>query len=471
HFRLVSIGQMLATRHIVFRILLLVVYVIPCALQIGTYRNLEGGSLFVKKIMILALVLVVYFAISSFLLLSKQSLLSDKTKLIQQQMMKILIIQTLIPMLIQLSPLFIYTYSMIAVALNPNLANAIFCFQLTHAFIHTSILLGTTPSYRESLMLGRMKTSTVALYSFVLSVLKMRNLSLHSLWHTAMPIYQYSVGLVTHILSILAFYLMVTKTPSTAKPFACYLMFLQLFPFPYIYAMEFSALGFASQAMLESWDQNFNNRLQMICRQSIMFFTIAFITLAIIYCFHYKYVMIGVMIGHDSFEESRHKLFRTVLFALYMIPCILQIGLYRNLKSGPLFVKNNFPTIAYLIEDPKYRGIVNDTNFFPEYLMLFPLSTTFVSYFVRSVFLALVRQVFMKQLQRHVMKILIIQAHNSVKIFEATTCSFQTIVPLSIQMTPTLINTVSLSTQTLSPGMNLKSTRKSQTQLRHKQWL
>lgn len=77
----------------------------------------------------------------------------------------------------------------------------------------------------------------------------------------------------------------------------------------------------------------------------------------------------------------------------------------------------------------------------------------------------------MKQLQRHVMKILIIQAHNSVKIFEATTCSFQTIVPLSIQMTPTLINTVSLSTQTLSPGMNLKSTRKSQTQLRHKQWL
>lgn len=73
-----------------------------------------------------------------------------------------------------------------------------------------------------------MKTSTVALYSFVLSVLKMRNLSLHSLWHTAMPIYQYSVGLVTHILSILAFYLMVTKTPSTAKPFACYLMFLQV---------------------------------------------------------------------------------------------------------------------------------------------------------------------------------------------------------------------------------------------------
>ncbi|KAF8373020.1 hypothetical protein PRIPAC_79449 [Pristionchus pacificus] len=219
HFRLVSIGQMLvqdsieATRHIVFRILLLVVYVIPCALQIGTYRNLEGGSLFVKKnfsslyylianpeyrafvydltlypeyslvvasstvfvsslkkinflkichnkcvqIMILALVLVVYFAISSFLLLSKQSLLSDKTKLIQQQMMKILIIQTLIPMLIQLSPLFIYTYSMIAVALNPNLANAIFCFQLTHAFIHTSILLGTTPSYRESLMFWRRK--------------------------------------------------------------------------------------------------------------------------------------------------------------------------------------------------------------------------------------------------------------------------------------------------------------------------
>lgn len=153
--------------------------------------------------------------------------------------------------------------------------------------------------------------------------------------------------------------------------------------------------------------------------------------------------MIPLRYSHETFfinkyfnlQARRHKLFRTVMFVLYMTPCMFQIGLYRNLEGGPLFVKNvccmshlnekyysfqNFPTMKYLIENPKYRGIAYDMNAFPEYDMAFSLSSTFVSftsrfsfdwiwlpfiqvtilpavlipYFVRSVFLALVRQVF-----------------------------------------------------------------------------
>ncbi|GMR45777.1 hypothetical protein PMAYCL1PPCAC_15972, partial [Pristionchus mayeri] len=55
----------------------------------------------------------------------------------------------------------------------------------------------------------------------------MSNMSIHPLWHTVMPAYQHTVGVSTHLLSALAFYLMLTKTPASSKPYAKYLMLLQ----------------------------------------------------------------------------------------------------------------------------------------------------------------------------------------------------------------------------------------------------
>lgn len=56
----------------------------------------------------------------------------------------------------------------------------------------------------------------------------MPNLSLHPLWHTVMPAYQHTLGLITQMLSAVALYLMITKTTERGRPFARYLILLQV---------------------------------------------------------------------------------------------------------------------------------------------------------------------------------------------------------------------------------------------------
>ncbi|KAF8371986.1 hypothetical protein PRIPAC_78415 [Pristionchus pacificus] len=56
----------------------------------------------------------------------------------------------------------------------------------------------------------------------------MANLSLHPIWHTLMPAHEHVVCLSTHTLSALAIYLIITKTPPLGRPFAKYLLLLQV---------------------------------------------------------------------------------------------------------------------------------------------------------------------------------------------------------------------------------------------------
>ncbi|GMR51796.1 hypothetical protein PMAYCL1PPCAC_21991, partial [Pristionchus mayeri] len=78
-----------------------------------------------------------------FFRLSSQSTLSERTKQMQQRTMFQLIIQTIIPLMIQWLPLIVYCYSVITSSLNPDVVNLLFCFQLSHAFVHTAILIIT----------------------------------------------------------------------------------------------------------------------------------------------------------------------------------------------------------------------------------------------------------------------------------------------------------------------------------------
>ncbi|GMT21704.1 hypothetical protein PFISCL1PPCAC_13001, partial [Pristionchus fissidentatus] len=61
-------------------------------------------------------------------------------------------LKIIIPIIIQISPLTIYAYSIITVSLTPNFNNVVFCFQMTHAIVHTVILIATTPSYGKPFM-------------------------------------------------------------------------------------------------------------------------------------------------------------------------------------------------------------------------------------------------------------------------------------------------------------------------------
>lgn len=56
----------------------------------------------------------------------------------------------------------------------------------------------------------------------------MSNITLHPLWHTFMPVYEHVTGSGTLCLSVLALFLMITRTPNHARPFVRYLMLLQV---------------------------------------------------------------------------------------------------------------------------------------------------------------------------------------------------------------------------------------------------
>ncbi|GMS92607.1 hypothetical protein PENTCL1PPCAC_14782 [Pristionchus entomophagus] len=198
----------------------------------------------------------------------------------------------------------------------------------------------------------------------------MSNLTLHPLWHTFMPTYERSVGVVTLILSAFAFYLMLSKTPQTAKPFAKYLMLLQAsitlvdidYGFLYCPISLFPIPGDLCYGILCTWC-GFTGHAGMV----LMCFALSGVGISIVYCFHFKYVQIGHICGKNSLYSARHVVFRIAILAMYVLPCLLQIANYRMLAGGPQMVKTEFPSLYYLFENPEYHAFAYDQTMFPEY--------------------------------------------------------------------------------------------------------
>ncbi|KAF8370596.1 hypothetical protein PRIPAC_77025 [Pristionchus pacificus] len=170
----------------------------------------------------------------------------------------------------------------------------------------------------------------------------MRNFTLHPGWLVFMPDFERSICLGTISISLLAFYLMLTKTPKTAKSFAKYLMLLQttialvdinygllfcpitLFPVP----------GGLCHGILCTWFD-----LRGHVGHSLMFFTMSAVAIAIIYCFHYKHVSIARMVGGSSQSAACDIAFRIATAIVYLMPCLFELGRYRNSVDGPRYVK------------------------------------------------------------------------------------------------------------------------------------
>ncbi|GMS92358.1 hypothetical protein PENTCL1PPCAC_14533, partial [Pristionchus entomophagus] len=131
----------------------------------------------------------------------------------------------------------------------------------------------------------------------------MRNLTLHPRWLTMMLAYEHAVCVCTHSLSALAFYLMLTKTAEPTKPFAKYLMLLQSsitlvdlnYGLLYCPIVLFPVPGGLCNGIMCTW-LGFSGHAGFIMAS----FALSFVTISIIYCYHYKYVSIGAMIGSDS---------------------------------------------------------------------------------------------------------------------------------------------------------------------------
>ncbi|GMS93777.1 hypothetical protein PENTCL1PPCAC_15952, partial [Pristionchus entomophagus] len=207
------------------------------------------------------------------------------------------------------------------------------------------------------------------------------NLTLHPNWHYAMPMYEHVVGVVTHLLSALAFYLMLTKTPQPTKLFAKYLMLLQVaitlvdFNYGLLYCpiVLFPVPGGICYGILCTWFG-----LSGFAGFILASFALSYVSISIILCYHFKYVSIGAMIGNDSFDSSRHTLFRVVMFFFYAIPPVLHIGNVRNVEGGSVYVETNFPSLYYLFANPEYHAFAYDMALFPEYSNLFVLSVLLV---------------------------------------------------------------------------------------------
>ncbi|GMR61825.1 hypothetical protein PMAYCL1PPCAC_32020, partial [Pristionchus mayeri] len=210
----------------------------------------------------------------------------------------------------------------------------------------------------------------------------MQNISILPFWHTAMPTYQHAVGLSTHAISALAFYLMLTKTPTTSRPFAKYLMLLQAsitladlnFGLLFCPLVLFPVPGFLCNGILCTWFG-----LSGHTGIAIMYLSVSMLGYFLVCCYHFRVVSIGQMLGQDSISVSKSLIFRVVLFIVYIIPCMLQTGLHRNISGGRRYVHDNFPSMSYLINNQEYRAIVYDFPKFPNYSVIFACSTVFVS--------------------------------------------------------------------------------------------
>ncbi|GMS93190.1 hypothetical protein PENTCL1PPCAC_15365, partial [Pristionchus entomophagus] len=198
----------------------------------------------------------------------------------------------------------------------------------------------------------------------------MPNFTLHPLWHTAMPAYQHAVGVCTHLLSAVALYLMATKTPAAGRPFARHLMLLQAS----ITLVDLNFGFLAAPIGLYPIPGGLCNG--MLCTVfgisghygiTLMFFTVAYVGVAMTFCYHFKFLTILEMTKHRKVSNLNRVGFRVVFFSIFNIPCFIHIGLYRNY----------YPSLYYLFENPNYRAFVYDPYVYPGDTILIATTTLF----------------------------------------------------------------------------------------------
>ncbi|GMT22963.1 hypothetical protein PFISCL1PPCAC_14260, partial [Pristionchus fissidentatus] len=113
-----------------------------------------------------------------------------------------------------------------------------------------------------------------------------------------MPMFEHIVGAVTHILSILAMYLMITATPKSSESLTRYMMLLQVaITFTDLnYGLFFCPISLApapaalcAGLLCSYW------RLPAQIGLTVTFFSLGTIAFSIVLCLHHKYVTITAL--------------------------------------------------------------------------------------------------------------------------------------------------------------------------------
>ncbi|GMT23211.1 hypothetical protein PFISCL1PPCAC_14508, partial [Pristionchus fissidentatus] len=141
-----------------------------------------------------------------------------------------------------------------------------------------------------------------------------------------MPLFEHIIGVVTHILSIIAVYLMVRATPESAKPLTRYLLLLQititltdlnfgLLLCPISLAPAPAAL--CTGLLCSYW------RLPAHIGMIIAFFTLGFVAFSVVLCLHHKFVTISRLSHNRRVSKIESILLRVALFTLLSSPGII----------------------------------------------------------------------------------------------------------------------------------------------------
>ncbi|GMT21819.1 hypothetical protein PFISCL1PPCAC_13116, partial [Pristionchus fissidentatus] len=170
----------------------------------------------------------------------------------------------------------------------------------------------------------------------------MTNLTVNPFWFYFMPVYQHTVGATTHFISALAILLIIKKTPKPGRPLARYLLLMQLgilsidFNFGLLFAPIpfFPAIaGMCNGVLCTTF--GFSGHVGLV----LMFFTVSYMSVCALYCFHFKYVTIRAMVASKPVSVMNSCIFRIVIFIIYTIPCVSLIPVYSSMEAGPEYVK------------------------------------------------------------------------------------------------------------------------------------
>ncbi|GMT30164.1 hypothetical protein PFISCL1PPCAC_21461 [Pristionchus fissidentatus] len=190
------------------------------------------------------------------------------------------------------------------------------------------------------------------------------NLTLDDFWLAFMPVYGHSVAIVTHIFTIIVMYLMVKKTAESGKALTRYFMLFQVTITlnDLIFGVLLGPIVLYPAPAILCRGLLCTSRLSFHVIASCTFFSMFYMAMSLVFCFHYKYITIVEMTQNKRSSRRAHILFRMSVFILLTIPCILATSTYQSSLDGTQYIRREYPSLSWIFEGNNNGHAVDFAN-------------------------------------------------------------------------------------------------------------
>ncbi|GMT23120.1 hypothetical protein PFISCL1PPCAC_14417 [Pristionchus fissidentatus] len=140
-----------------------------------------------------------------------------------------------------------------------------------------------------------------------------KRVTLDHFWLSFMPVYVHFIAIMTHLLTVLALYLMLRKTPDSGKALARYLMILQINITlnDLIFGVLFGPIVLYPAPAIICTGFLCANRLSVHIIANCTFFSMFYTAMSLLFCFHYKYLTILEMTRNKRSTVCVNRIFCT----------------------------------------------------------------------------------------------------------------------------------------------------------------